>query len=315
EGDRRDGARGVVADAGQRAQAVISAGELAAHLARHDLCRLVQVAGARVVAEPRPGGEHVVEGCRGECFHRRPAFQELAIIAGDRLNGGLLQHDLAQPHVIGIGAPAPGRAPGQHPAMLVVPGQQPGGWIVLGDSRISLRRWHFEQAMAQKPKDKQLPLPLPQRRGKATTLGEEAGPAGKAAFARAGFSDPTLLLHWEEIAGTDTARLTRPLRLTQGPSGGVLTLKTEPGAAVFLQHESRPLCERINTYLGRPVVARLRFVQGTLKQPPPPPVRRKAKSPVPPTDPALKYQGPEGLKEALVRLAKARRPPINKAQD
>lgn len=169
--------------------------------------------------------------------------------------------------------------------------------------------------MAQKPKDNQLPLPLPKRRGKATALGDEARPAGQAAFDRAGFADPTLLLHWEEIAGPDAARLTRPLRLAQGPSGGVLTLKAEPGAAVFLQHESRSLCERINAYLGRPAVARLRFVQGTLKQPPPPPVRRKAKAPVPPTDPALKYQGPEGLKEALVRLAKARRPVINKAQD
>jgi len=169
--------------------------------------------------------------------------------------------------------------------------------------------------MVSKPKDKQLLLPLPRRRGRATALAEEAAPAGQTAFAKAGFTDPTLLLHWDEIAGADTARLTRPLKLTQGPSGGVLTLKAEPGAAVFLQHESRPLCERINAYLGRPAVARLRFVQGSLKQRPPPPVRRKAKAPVPSTDPALQYQGPDGLKEALVRLAKARRPPINKGQD
>ncbi len=169
--------------------------------------------------------------------------------------------------------------------------------------------------MASKPKDKQLPLPLPQRRGRATALGDEVRPSGQAAFDRAGFADPTLLLHWEEIAGPDAARLTRPLKLTEGPSGGVLTLKAEPGAAVFLQHETRPLCERINAYLGRQAVARLRFVQGSVKPPPPPPVRRKAKAPVLATDPALKYQGPEGLKDALVRLAKARRPPINKAQD
>lgn len=169
--------------------------------------------------------------------------------------------------------------------------------------------------MASKAKDKQIPLPLPQRRGRPAALGDEVRPNGQAAFDRAGFADPTLLLHWEEIAGPDTARLTRPLKLTEGPSGGVLTLKAEPGAAVFLQHETRPLCERINAYLGRQAVARLRFVQGSIKPPPPPPVRRKAKAPVLPTDPALKYQGPEGLKDALVRLAKARRPPINKAQD
>ena len=77
----------------------------------------------------------------------------------------------------------------------------------------------------------------------------------KTAFVRAGFVDPTLVLRWEEIAGSETAALAQPIKLSEGPSGGVLTLKAEPGAALFLQHESRSLCERINAYLGRPAVA------------------------------------------------------------
>ena len=169
--------------------------------------------------------------------------------------------------------------------------------------------------MAQSRKDKQPDDAPPPRRGWVGALGPDVEVAAQTALSRAGFSDPTLVLRWEEIAGSETARLAQPIKISESASGGVLTLRAEPGAALFLQHDSRALCERINAYLGRPAVARLRFVQGSLKQRPPPPVRRKAKAPVPSTDPALQYQGPDGLKEALVRLAKARRPPINKGQD
>lgn len=148
----------------------------------------------------------------------------------------------------------------------------------------------------------------PQRRNWIGPLASDASAVGQAAFLRAGFSDPALVLHWEEIAGPETARLARPLRLSQGAHGGVLTLLAEPGAAVFLQHETRALCDRINGFLGRPAVARLKFVQGSLTQRPAPP---PPKPPVPETlalsDPARHYEGPEGVREALLRLARARR--------
>jgi hypothetical protein len=113
-------------------------------------------------------------------------------------------------------------------------------------------------------------------------------------------------LRWDEIADPETAKLARPIRLSQGPSGGVLTLRAEPGAAVFLQHDSRALCERINTYLGRPAVARLKFVPGPVTS------RRKqlssavSKPPLSGSDPAQRYAGPEGLREAILKLARAR---------
>ncbi len=162
--------------------------------------------------------------------------------------------------------------------------------------------------MAQTRKDKQ-PGDAPLvRRGRAVALGPDAELAARNALNRAGFTDPTLVLRWEEIAGTETARLTHPIRLAEDASGGVLTLRAEPGAALFLQHESRALCERINAYLGRAAIARLRFVQGPVTaraQSAPPKVN---KAPVPAADPARKYQGPEGLREALLRLAQSRRP-------
>jgi hypothetical protein len=160
--------------------------------------------------------------------------------------------------------------------------------------------------MAETRNDKQPSDLPPPRRGRATPLSAESAFTGQAAFARAGFADPTLLLRWEEIAGSETAALARPVKLTEGPAGGVLTLKTEPAAALFLQHESRSLCERINAYLGRPAVARLRFIQGEVLQRAKPVPKHRAPGPISPADPARKYQGPEGLREALLKLARSR---------
>jgi hypothetical protein len=126
------------------------------------------------------------------------------------------------------------------------------------------------------------------------------------AFLRAGFTDPTLILRWEEIAGPEVARLARPLKFSDGPSGGTLTLRAMPGAALFLAHEKRPLCDRINAYLGRAAVAQLKFSQGAFLPRPPKPPRPKPPGALPPDDPSRRYQGPEGLTKALQALARRR---------
>src|SRR6185437_8154454 len=59
---------------------------------------------------------------------------------------------------------------------------------------------------------------------RAGAVGGDATLAARSAFARAGFSDPSLILRWPEIAGAETARLARPVRLAETASGGVLTL-------------------------------------------------------------------------------------------
>jgi hypothetical protein len=103
--------------------------------------------------------------------------------------------------------------------------------------------------MTYSSREKQ-PKEPPQRRARAEAVGRDASIAARAAFVRAGFLDPTLVLRWNEIAGRETARIARPLRLSEGPSGGVLTLRAEPAAALFLQHESRALCERLSRPSG-----------------------------------------------------------------
>lgn len=147
----------------------------------------------------------------------------------------------------------------------------------------------------------------PPRRNRPEPVARNAAALGGDVFARAGFRDPTLVLHWAEIAGTEVARIAQPVRLSDGPSGGVLTLKAEPGASLFLQHESRALCDRINGYLGRNAVAKLRFIQAPLAQRParrrPPP---KLAAEPPPEDPARAFRGPEPVREALIKLARRR---------
>jgi hypothetical protein len=146
----------------------------------------------------------------------------------------------------------------------------------------------------------------PVRRNRALAVGGDAGSVAGAAFLRAGFNDPTLILRWQEIAGPEVARLARPLKFSEGPSGGTLTLRAAPGAALFLAHEKRALCERINAYLGRPAVAQLKFSQGAFLPPPPAPPRQKPAGPLPPADPSRRYQGPDGLAKALQALARRR---------
>ena len=156
--------------------------------------------------------------------------------------------------------------------------------------------------MARTPEETQ----PPQRYNRTRVVGPETTMAGATAFARAGFSDPTLVLRWNDIAGPEVARLAQPLKFSDGPSGGTLTLRATPGAALFLAHEKRSLCERINAYLGRPAVAQLKFSQGALPARAPAPPKQKAAGPLPPDDPSRRYEGPEGLARALQALARRR---------
>jgi hypothetical protein len=155
--------------------------------------------------------------------------------------------------------------------------------------------------MTTPPKETQ-----PSRRGRPAAVGRDAGGAAAGTFAKMGFADPALVLRWREIAGAEVARLCRPLRFTEGPQGGTLTLKALPGAALFLGHETRTLTDRINRYLGRPAVARLKFVQGAILPPRPAPVLRRPAANTAGADPANGWRGPEDLKTALMVLARWR---------
>ncbi len=130
-----------------------------------------------------------------------------------------------------------------------------------------------------------------------------------AAFARAGFTDASLVLRWSEVVGPEVARLAQPMRFSAGPQGGTLTLRAAPGAALFLAHEKRSLAERINAYLGRPAVAQIKYVQGAPIARPVQKNVEKKRGPLPAGDPTRALHGPDGLKQALEALARRRNSP------
>jgi hypothetical protein len=149
-----------------------------------------------------------------------------------------------------------------------------------------------------KPKSPQGQSQPPARFGWARQAGETAlGEAG-GAFARAGFTDATLLLRWGAIAGPDIARIAQPLRWQDGPEGATLTLKCEAGAIVFLQHQTRELTARLNAYAGQGRIGRLKLVAGRLEQ-----TREVAPHPAPSR--GWRAENPD-LPEALTRLAEVR---------
>ncbi len=147
------------------------------------------------------------------------------------------------------------------------------------------------------------PAQVVRRRGWAKPLGTDATRLTDTALQRAGFPDPSLVLRWPDIAGAETAKLAHPVRCRMGPEGMVLTLKCEPGASVFLQHETRPLIERLNAFLGAGVISRIRIVPGTLST-----AKEPSKHTRPPT--LLDQSSPrtgEPLSNALDRLANLRK--------
>lgn len=140
------------------------------------------------------------------------------------------------------------------------------------------------------------------RRGWAKPLSLDATRLTDLALQRAGFPDPSLVFRWLEIAGPETAKVAHPVRCRRGPEGMVLTLKCEPGAAVFLQHETRTLIDRLNAFLGYGAISRIRIVPGTLASP-----RDVSAHPLP----ALHIQAKSGddkpLNNALKRLENLRK--------
>src|ERR1700751_1973908 len=78
---------------------------------------------------------------------------------------------------------------------------------------------------------------------------------------RAGGTLVRLKAGWAAIIGADWASVTWPCALGRD---GVLKLRTASTAALELQHRAPLLIERINLFLGRPVFARLCWVQGPL---------------------------------------------------
>jgi hypothetical protein len=90
--------------------------------------------------------------------------------------------------------------------------------------------------------------------------------AARDAFAARGFENPQLVLRWREFAGPILGLLTAPIALSPQ---GQLTISADPSVAVFLQHQTPQLIQRVNLALGAAAVAKVKVVSGKFRRPPP----------------------------------------------
>jgi len=152
------------------------------------------------------------------------------------------------------------------------------------------------------------------RRGFAHASSLLTGQIRKAGETR-GFAVTRLLTHWVEIAGEETAAMSRPVEISYGRGGfgATLTLLTTGANAPLLEMQKEKLRERVNSVYGYNAISRLRitqthangFAEGQVsfehraakvaERVPDPEVRREAENVVAPV-------GDEGLRRALEAL-------------
>lgn len=134
-------------------------------------------------------------------------------------------------------------------------------------------------------------------------------------FARQGFSESDLILHWDDIVGERLAAASRPIKLQWPPrppgrnpdavpQPATLVVRVESGLSLELQHGAAQVIARVNAHLGWRCVGRLSFRQGPIERPEEAASRRRAPSPAALAAAAegVKGIGEDGLRAALVRL-------------
>src|SRR5262249_606404 len=94
---------------------VAPVGEAPVVPARHEARGGVQIAGAPVVPEPRPGGEDRLQARRGQPADGREPPQEPGVVPDDPPDRRLLHHDLGGPDAVRGSPPGPGKIAGMGP--------------------------------------------------------------------------------------------------------------------------------------------------------------------------------------------------------
>jgi hypothetical protein len=110
------------------------------------------------------------------------------------------------------------------------------------------------------------PLPEPsaehRRRGFEPAFGLMQDPVRQAGEAR-GFAVTRLLTHWAEVAGSDLAAKTRPVKVGYGRDGlgATLTLLVKASEAPIVQMQLPQLKDRVNAVYGYAAVAHIHLTQ------------------------------------------------------
>jgi hypothetical protein len=104
------------------------------------------------------------------------------------------------------------------------------------------------------------------------------------AFTRQGFASAELVTRWPEIAGSEVAAISEPIKIqwpraspslpspaSAGSAGwaqtpGTLVLRVEGPAAIEIQHLAQVICERVNRFLGWRAIERIAYRQAPLRR-------------------------------------------------
>ncbi|MCX5576647.1 DUF721 domain-containing protein [Kaistia terrae] len=156
----------------------------------------------------------------------------------------------------------------------------------------------------------------------ARSIGALIGSVIAPICAKRGFATADLISAWADIVGPRYATTTMPEKITwprrdqtKAPAGATLVIRVDSGMAIYLQHETSVMLDRINGFLGFGAVSQLKIVQGVVSAPrkavtAPPPLSRADEAIVADTVASVES---DGLREALARLGRgvygsARRP-------
>ena len=111
EGNGRDGARGIVPDAGELSQLGRRGRQRAAVVLHEEHGGFFEIAGAAVIAETLPELQQAVFGNGGQRRNIRKLAEKALVIGDHRLDARLLQHDFGDPGMVGGGILSPGQEP------------------------------------------------------------------------------------------------------------------------------------------------------------------------------------------------------------
>lgn len=156
----------------------------------------------------------------------------------------------------------------------------------------------------------------------ARSIGALIGSVIAPVCAKRGFATADLISSWADIVGPRYAATTMPEKITwprrdqaKAPAGATLVIRVDAGMAIYLQHETGVVLDRINGFLGFGAVSQLKIVQGVVSSPrkaavAPPPLSAADEAVVVDTVASVES---DGLRQALERLgrgvyAAARRP-------
>jgi hypothetical protein len=129
--------------------------------------------------------------------------------------------------------------------------------------------------------------------------------------ARFGQGSGALMARWREVVGPEIAKRTEPVKLVKGRNGGPssLEIRVSGPAAAIIQHQAHEILARVNLFLGKEAVQKLRIVQGPLRAQPDGPAPRRRAAPLDAAQEAKLADSltaaPDGrLKRALMALGR-----------